>query len=122
MPDPQAADLPAKVSAQPGSSSIHGDFINNSLPEWLIKASAQRRMQLKLNDLEHLLWFQALTLQQRTTLKAYTQASLHQRFESGGLTQEAYTQQSDDLEGQLQIEEAGLIERLSRQLLAEHPL
>lgn len=76
MPDPQAADLPAKVSAQPGSSSIHGDFINNSLPEWLIKASAQRRMQLKLNDFEHLLWFQALTLQQRTTLKAYTQTSL----------------------------------------------
>lgn len=50
------------------------------------------------------------------------QAGLHQRYESGALTQEAYTQQSDDLEGQLQIEEAGLIERLSRQLLAEHPL
>lgn len=76
MPDPQAVDLTAKASAQPGSSSIHGEFINNSLPEWLIKTSTQRRMQLKLNGFDPLPWFQALTPQQRTTLKAYTQASL----------------------------------------------
>ncbi|NWE37769.1 hypothetical protein, partial [Pseudomonas gingeri] len=50
------------------------------------------------------------------------QASLHERFQSGELTEAAYQQQSADLEAQLQIEEAGLIQTLSRQLLAEHPL
>ncbi len=68
--------MPTVPPTVPGTTSIHGEMISNSLPEWLVKASAQRRLALKLNGFDHQPWFQALSAVQRTTLNAYTQASL----------------------------------------------
>jgi Leucine-rich repeat (LRR) protein len=50
------------------------------------------------------------------------QASLYEALESGELSQASYKGQSADLDAQLQIEEAALVETLTRQELAENPL
>jgi len=50
------------------------------------------------------------------------QASLYETLESGELSQASYKEQSADLDAQLQIEEAALVETLTRQELAENPL
>jgi hypothetical protein len=49
------------------------------------------------------------------------QASLYEALESGELSQASYKGQSADLDAQLQIEEAALVETLTRQELADNP-
>lgn len=47
---------------------------------------------------------------------------LRSRFESKAITEALYTQRASELQAQLQIREAALIETLTRQALLEHPL
>lgn len=49
-------------------------------------------------------------------------ASLRESQQAGTLSEAQYKTQSEELDAQLQIEESGLIEKLTRAELAKHPL
>ncbi|WP_294737368.1 DUF6543 domain-containing protein [uncultured Pseudomonas sp.] len=63
-------------SELPDLSLSNQEFVKKALPAWLIKASAQRPIEITLDDLSQQSWFQGLSPQEQQTLKRYTRASL----------------------------------------------
>jgi len=79
IPSSQQTRQPASL-AQPAkpkaTQSLHGDFLEQSIPPWLTSASAQRRQAFKNVPSTLPSWYQAATPTQRKTLDESFQASV----------------------------------------------
>ncbi|VVM56793.1 hypothetical protein PS645_01048 [Pseudomonas fluorescens] len=58
------------------SESIHGEFLETAIPQWLIDASPQRRAALKKASTVMPQWYQNASAQQRKTLNASIKAGV----------------------------------------------
>ena len=74
-PGSPVPDVPG-ARAVPDLSLSNADYVKQALPAWLIKASAQRRVEITLGDLTQQPWFQGLSCEQQQNLKHCTRTSL----------------------------------------------